>query len=321
VLLAHEGKENRQTGTSDTVFELVSTADAGKDWSVKQLTFHNPDPSRGLSSQAWLDFADPLHGWVLVRVNGNTAMGGGLLLATDDGGTTWRTLGVPAAGSIHFITSADGWLDGEANGEAGPGVYVTRDGGREWTPITMKAPASFGTKIYPIYQLPEFANKDSGSMLVTFAEPNDESPELALFLTKDGGRTWALLGSAQQEGASWQTTYVGEQWLAMGCPSGGDLTLLRSSALGVISKTIVDQAEARMICNRSGGSIREASFMDVAHAWVLSFGGDLLVTADGGHGWSRITPLGAPIAKPLTSVKSSGGTRIRSATTDSCWTA
>jgi photosystem II stability/assembly factor-like uncharacterized protein len=308
VLLAHRREDDPQTGFGKELFDLARTADAGTSWSVKELTVPNPDPSRGFSDQTWLDFLDALHGWVLVRVNGNTAMGGGALAATDDGGTTWKTLGVPAAGPIQFVTATDGWLDGEANGEAGPGLYVTRNGGKDWEPVTLDAPPGFGAKVHPTYGLPEFADKDAGSMLITFAQPNDESPTLALFLTKDRGRTWNLVGSSQEGVASWRTAYIGGQWLAAGCP-GREFKLLRSIGEG-ISATKVARAASGAACTPAGGIISQISFVNGTHGWLLSFSGELLSTTDGGDRWSRITPPTATINRKFTE----GPQRGRSAT-------
>lgn len=297
VLLAHRSGDDPQTGFGKTLFDLARTADAGTSWSVKELTVPNPDPERGFSEQTWLDFVDALHGWVLLRANGNTAMGGGALAATDDGGATWKALGVIAAGPIRFVTIMDGWLDGEANGEAGPGLYVTRNGGKDWEPVALNAPPSFGAKVYPTYGLPEFANKDAGSMLVTFAQPNDKSPELALFLTRDGGRTWSLIGSSQEGRASWRTAYIDGQLLAAGCPSR-EFTLLRSSSAG-ISANKISRAASGAPCSNAGASISQISFANDMHGWLLSFGGDLLATSNGGYDWSTITPLAATTASPL----------------------
>jgi photosystem II stability/assembly factor-like uncharacterized protein len=296
VVLAREGKENKQTGISETLFELASTGDAGDSWSVVQLEVPDPDPSRGLSGEAWLDFVDAMHGWALVRLNGNPAMGGGVLRVTDDGGATWKTAGVPAAGPIRFITPEDGWLDGGANGETGPGLFVTRDGGKDWAPITIKAPSRFGSKVYPKYRLPDFAD-DSGLMLVTFSEPNDESPKLALFTTRDRGHTWVLRGSAEEGDPTWRTAYAGGEWLVVGCPTH-EFAMLRSAGEGV-SKSKATKAASEVVCNRTGGGLRQVSFVDGARGWALLLGGYLVATSDGGKTWSKITPSGTAIVPPL----------------------
>jgi photosystem II stability/assembly factor-like uncharacterized protein len=296
LLLAHRRGDDPQTGFGRALFYLARTRDGGSSWSVTELTVPNPDPNRGFSEQTWLDFVDTLHGWVLLRSNGNTAMGGGALAATDDGGATWKALGVPAAGPIHFVTAMDGWLDGEANGEAGPNLYVTRNGGKEWEPFSLKAPPSFGAKAYPTYALPEFADKDAGSILVTFAQPNDESPELALFLTKDGGHTWNLVESTQEGRASWRAAYIGGKWLAAGC-SGRGFTLLRSNG-AEISAAKIPPAASGTPCS-IGVGISQISFVNDTTGWLLSFSGELLTTSDGGRGWNRITPPTATTAGPV----------------------
>ncbi len=293
-LLAHAGKEDPQTGVSETLFELASTGDAGGAWSVKPLEIPDPEPSRSLSGETWFDFADAAHGWILVRVNGNTAMSGGVLRATEDGGATWRTLGVPAAGPIRFITPTDGWLDGGANGEAGPGLYVTRDGGRDWTSIAIKAPPELGAKTSPTYRLPQFSDKDSGSMLVTFSQPNDESPKLVLFTTRDGGHTWSQRGSAEEGGTSWQTTYAGAEWMAFGCPSREFATL--RSVGEKVSESRVPKGESEAICGGVGGGVGQVSFVDRTRGWALLFAGELVATSDAGQSWRRITPPGTAVA-------------------------
>jgi photosystem II stability/assembly factor-like uncharacterized protein len=291
ILLAREGKEKQEKGIAETLFEIASTGDGGQTWFVKQLEIPDPNASRGLSAETWLDFVDAAHGWVLVRVNGNTAMSGGVMRATDDGGTTWKTLGVPAAGPIRFITAADGWLDGGANADPEPGLYVTRDGGRDWERVTLKAPAEFEAKVYPTYRLPEFADKDSGSMLVTFGEPNDESPKLALFTTKDSGHTWLARGSAKEGGTSWQTTYAGREWMALGCPNR-EFAALRSGG-ETVSQSKASKAASEALCSRVGGGIDQVSFVDDTRGWVLLVGGGLLATSDVGATWTDITPLRA----------------------------
>ena len=224
-------------------------------------------------------------------------MNGGILDVTADGGATWKTLGVPAAGPFRFITPTDGWLDGGANAEAGPGVYVTRDGGKDWDPITIKAPTEFGARIYPDYRLPDFANRDSGSMLVTFSKPNDESPRLVLFRTGDSGRSWTLRGSAEEGGTSWQPTYAGNEWVALGCPSREFTALHVAGEVGSQSKS--PKTASEIVCGWPGGGFRQISFADDIRGWALLFGGEVVATSDAGQTWKRITPPGTAVARAV----------------------
>jgi photosystem II stability/assembly factor-like uncharacterized protein len=124
--------------TGEPQFDLAATASAGSSWSTTRLDVPDVDPSRGLSSQAWVDIVDASHGWVMARMNGNTAVSIGVLLVTEDGGATWKSpsLGPPIAGPIRFVTPKQGWLAG------GPydGLYRTNDGGDTWQPVTVPAP-------------------------------------------------------------------------------------------------------------------------------------------------------------------------------------
>jgi hypothetical protein len=87
-LLSYAGKEDETTGVRETLFELASTQDGGDDWKINSLRVPDPEPSRRLSGEAWLDFVDPMHGWLMTRMNGNMAVSIGILRATDDGGKT-----------------------------------------------------------------------------------------------------------------------------------------------------------------------------------------------------------------------------------------
>jgi photosystem II stability/assembly factor-like uncharacterized protein len=289
VLLSYASKEDPGTGLSETLFDLASTTNSGESWSINRLDFPDPDPSRGLSGEAWLDFVDAQHGWLMVRMNGNTAVSIGVLRATEDGGKTWKSLGAPAAGPVRFVTPNEGWMEGGPTEGVTQGIYVTRDGGRNWTLLTLKTPAEVLPKTYPIYQLPQFVNKDTGFLLTTFSGPNDESPKVALFTTKDGGRTWKF-GSVLDEGrAAWYITVADSDWLAAGCPRGKP-ALIRATG-SRMSKTLIPAGKADDIC--AGGGIVVLSFADSSRGWLLLFDGELLSTPDGGITWQEITPATA----------------------------
>jgi photosystem II stability/assembly factor-like uncharacterized protein len=286
VLLAYAGKEDPRTSISETLFDLASTTDSGESWSINRLDFRDPDPSRGLSGEAWLDFVDAQHGWIMVRMNGNTAVSIGVLRATEDGGKTWKSLGAPAAGPVRFVTPNEGWMEGGPTEDVTQGIYVTRDGGRNWTLLTLKTPAEVLPKTYPTYQLPQFVDKDTGFLLATFSEPNDESPKLALFTTKDGGRTWKF-GSVLDEGrAAWYMTVADSDWLAAGCPRGKPAFIRATGSR--MSKTLIPVGKADDIC--AVGGILVLSFADSSRGWLLPFDGKLLSTPDGGITWQEITP-------------------------------
>jgi photosystem II stability/assembly factor-like uncharacterized protein len=291
VLLSYGGKENPKTGVSETLFELATTGNGGESWSTAPLEVPDPDPRRGLSGEAWLDFVDSQHGWLMIRMNGNTAVSFGVLRATEDGGKTWKSLGVPAAGPIRFVTPTDGWAEGGPTEDVTQGIYVTRDGGRDWDLVTLKAPTETLPKTNPTYQLPHFVDKDTGFLLATFSEPNDESPKLVLFTTKDGGRTWKFGSALDEGGTSWHATVEGSQWLAAGCP-GGKPTIVRAVG-GNMSAASPHAGKVDDICAVARGGILAISFASSDRGWLLLFGGTLLSTSDGGNSWTDITPARA----------------------------
>ncbi len=289
VLLARAGHENSRTNVRETFFELASTANSGQSWTVKPLDFPDPEPSRGLSGDAWVDFVDAQHGWVLVRMNSNTSLSMGVLRSTEDGGKTWKSLGVPAAGPIRFVTQKDGWMEGGPTEEVTHGIYVTRDGGSSWALVSMKAPKEVLPKSYPEYQLPQFVDKDTGFLLVTFSEPNDESPKLALFTTRDGGRTWTF-GSVLEEAGptSWYAAVAGRNWLAAGCPKGTPAIVHATG--GSMSVAAPLPGKAGPICTGPAGVVSGFSFVGDNRGWLLLFSGKLLSTSDGGATWDDTTP-------------------------------
>jgi photosystem II stability/assembly factor-like uncharacterized protein len=72
-----------------------------------------------------MSFVDPQHGWVLVGDDSSTTN----LLATSDGGQTWKTVAVDAQQALHvtFADPTNGWLYGDT-----VNFQSTHDGGATW---------------------------------------------------------------------------------------------------------------------------------------------------------------------------------------------
>ena len=120
---------NRQDGWAAGNTSLLATTDGGAHWTAL------PEPCPLIRS---VHFISPSTGFAVAggRADGgyDPAMPdmGGVVLATGDGGRTWRPLAAPAnAQSVCFSDPAHGWL-----GAAGR-LYRTVDGGQRWTgPLT-----------------------------------------------------------------------------------------------------------------------------------------------------------------------------------------
>lgn len=124
---------------------LEVTSDTGKSWTRRAL----PAWRHGLAGSAWASASD---GWVLVGETGTASRV--LLMATGDGGRSWRLLATMAApksnGGAHLLLLAGlsseqpglGWLLESWLGEGPnlkrlvkPKLLITADGGLSWTKV------------------------------------------------------------------------------------------------------------------------------------------------------------------------------------------
>ncbi len=81
------------------------------------------------------------------------------MLVTTDGGGTWAREASGTGGAVRFVTPHEGWV---AGGPGGGYLYSTRDGGKNWQQVSLKAPPETGPAIYPQYDLPVFADTKHG---------------------------------------------------------------------------------------------------------------------------------------------------------------
>jgi photosystem II stability/assembly factor-like uncharacterized protein len=86
---------------------IVATSTGGKTWERQTTPVTNDD--KGITDLLWgIAFADIKHGWAV----GETTTGGGVILATADGGGTWTTQ-IPIPGQIllgvAFPDISHGW--------------------------------------------------------------------------------------------------------------------------------------------------------------------------------------------------------------------
>lgn len=291
VLLTHAGKEDPATGVSGTLFELASTDNSGGSWSVRPLDVPDPDPSRGLSGEAWLDFADPQHGWAMIRMNSSTAVSFGVLLVSDDGGKTWKSpqTGPPIAETPYFVTTKTGWLAGGPEEQ----LFVTHDGGENWEKVSLKVPpqAQAVKQAVPGYDLPVFEDANRGFLMVSYSNGSDFA--LVLFSTNDGGQTWKpnrTLPSVEESAVM----VVRANWFAAAISQHGDtLTLTKVPLTDAASLAVAMKASLGHISGvrRLGGMHNELTLADETHGWVLA--GELLSTSDGGASWTDVTPESA----------------------------
>jgi photosystem II stability/assembly factor-like uncharacterized protein len=224
---------------------FISTGDGSWVW-------QNPLPQGGILYD--VDFVDATHGWAVG--------GGGLVLATSDGGATWQKRSSSARGMLHAVAFADtlhGWTAWPPDPwGSGGAVYATVDGGATWT----EQPAARGME--------DFACLDAEHVWAAGGN--------RILYTADGGATWSERWSGPADlhaiffldaTHGWA---VGESGAILATTDGG-LTWSRQDA-GVVY-----------------GDFADVVFTDTAHGWAVgghhSYDGapGLYSTSDGGATW------------------------------------
>ncbi|GJM33514.1 MAG: hypothetical protein DHS20C18_25150 [Saprospiraceae bacterium] len=100
---------------------VLHTSDAGETWEEQLAT-----PPSGLGSNVDLHFLNNQKGWFVNRTN--------LIYRTENGGETWESYPIAQEGNayckrIFFVNDTLGW----APSTAGPSIYVTTNGGENWS--------------------------------------------------------------------------------------------------------------------------------------------------------------------------------------------
>lgn len=272
-------------------FDLASTTDGGADWTIKHLD--SLPEGVGWLAASEIFFLDATHGWMNIESPVPHWGGEGVLLATTDGGSTWKQIaevnGGGGYGPIRFTDPLNGWI---AGGPGGQYLYVTNDGGRHWKKAAVSAPTSIPGEVSAQYSLPQFTDAAHGFLAVKYSGPgkSEEGVEiLALFSTKNGGHTWRSESSANlDQAANFPiVAVIGSTALAPKRVDHEPATLLKLGPAGKVSETRASQWPAMP----SGAGLLSVNFSDVAHGWASSSDGRLLSTSDGGVTWNDISPV------------------------------
>lgn len=226
--------------------------------------------------------------YFLDRDRGWTVGGNGALLATNNGGKSWRILRRPTEDTLHDIYFSDaehGWLVCErsiyllkAKDEPRSYLLRTTDGGATWKRVEVTG-ADIDLAVVRI----AFANRERGWV---FGEMG------ALYVTEDGGLTWArqrvptkhlLHGGAFLGGGQ-------EGWLV-----GAGLTILKTTDGGATWR----EGQLEQLARETAGAparLRAVSFVDERRGWAVGTGGAVFATANGGRSWRALqTPTEADL--------------------------
>ncbi len=261
--------------------DLASTINAGTSWSIEPVTIPNFNPNATeLGGGARIFFVDQNYGWINLTEVSSSNYRFGILLCTQDGGRTWKTLPEPGvAGDLFFINRNNGWL---AGGPGGQRLYVTRDGGTHWQEESLKAPPQIQPTTSQIYDVPVFTNAKQGFLPVTYSRPEGFGSALILFETNSAGKTWrpkTIVTGIQGERIPMA---VVDSSVITAASSKVGLKLTTASAIGETSVT------SDALSSESG--VLQLSFADSKHGWILSGTKRLMLTRDGGATWADISP-------------------------------
>jgi photosystem II stability/assembly factor-like uncharacterized protein len=257
---------------SPTAPVIVATSDGGATWKAQDAI------SAGSSTQLRsVTFADAMHGWAAgVQGEDSSTASVPIILATSDGGTTWKKQDASEAGSgaallsVAFTDARHGWAVGSARGSSGkdsPLILATSDGGSTWQAQDASA-AGTNTTIYCV----TFVDQSHGWAVGGTRLVSSSGDMIPLILaTLDGGVTWR--GQGPNEGSTGDIFYGvafadrGHGW-AVGCNiakvnSGGHPTpVIFATSDGGRSWGEQDASAAG-----SGTILASVATADVAHAW------------------------------------------------------
>jgi photosystem II stability/assembly factor-like uncharacterized protein len=191
---------------------IYKTTDGGKTWA---LQFKNPDPAGFLDAFA---FWDEKTGIAL----GDPVKGRFQLIATDDGGATWKPLpseslpealtdeGAFAASGTCLITRGDkdAWF--VTGGAKVARVFHSSDRGRTW--VVTETPVQAGAAAAGIFSI-AFRDTDHGVIVGGhYTKPDDTGATAAV--TADGGKTWALVDPPMPYRSA--VAWAKDRWVAVG---------------------------------------------------------------------------------------------------------
>jgi Photosynthesis system II assembly factor YCF48 len=149
---------------------VLATSDGGSHWAAL------PEPGRCLPIRS-VHFISPRYGFAVAGGRDITDFGpeaprtGGAVLATSDGGRSWRVLPGPAdAQTVCFSGPQAGWLG------AGGRLYRTTDGGRSWAQVTAGPQASVGG--YPAVMIVQCAGGSAWALDVGLGATMSKQPNV-----------------------------------------------------------------------------------------------------------------------------------------------
>ncbi len=260
---------------------VLTSQDGGRDWSALSLP-------QGFEP-VHMDFLTPRIGFVAGQTcqatpQSGTAGGAGCraqLIATEDGGQSWRTsFTAPQAtywndsDAVSFATSQDGWFFLKDGASFQGYLYQTTDGGQRWT--LEQADFAQGRTVYGP---PAFVTSRVGWLPIN--EGAAPYPG-GLMITRDGGKTWTEVGS----NLDWSLNGIALVSPEVGYAVGGG----GSAQAGFLVKT-TDGGRSWKQLLPSLAPTAQVGFVTAADGFGVGVTSDpqaVLRTTDGGATWREV---------------------------------
>jgi len=207
-------------------------------------------------------FVNPNEGWICGAA--------GQILHSVNGGLNWTAQNSGTAIDLYTIFFTDnqhGWAAGYTTSDLGI-VLHTSNGGATWDKLVQ----NFGDNLIKII----FADNSNG-----YAIGNSGK----IYLTTNGGTTWTPAYTSPHEGI-WDIQVL-PSGTGYACGSNG--AVLKTTNSGALWTPIYKTAT-------HGYTIRDLSFPDQKHGWVLDDAAFLMKTADSGSTWNDQTPFASSFA-------------------------
>lgn len=298
VALSHpDGSKN------EWIMTVLKTTNGGATWtgSTVRSVFNNGDDLFAPS----LDFINANDGWLMVHPDHGMNSNPGELMATYDGGASWREVtqtgsGLPFGGDIGFLTNSTGWLVGAGTSTTNNKMYMTTDGGKSWTKQDLPfAGATSGT--LSVDAPPSFFSSTTGIVTATHVPNSHLSVDFAkdVFETSDAGRTWRSVASVKTGSAvSFIDSHHGWLWTRQPRDTGSTAPVqgsLLATSDGGQTWTPLHLGSALSAHLQAGEGVISIDFVSASDGWMLvqsALGAQLLRTTDGGHSWTDLPGLG-----------------------------